>query len=509
MSVVSQLETGVIYRADNLVQLKGFPDECVDLCYLDPPFFSNRQYEVIWGEEAELRSFEDRWKGGLPHYVGWMRERVRELHRVLKPTGSLYLHCDPNASHHLKVMMDKLFGEANFRNEIIWKRTSGRKGMNQFGRVHDTIFFYSKSKKTTWNPALVPQTAETARGHDLVKDEAGELFRISDLSGGGSGPARRFGSHGLIEPPRDRHWAYDQAGIESLMAQGRLWFTKTGKPRLKTPLRDLGGVAVTDVWTDIEPINAAAGERLGFPTQKPEALLRRIIEASSNKGDIVLDPFCGCGTTIAVAQRLGREWVGIDISLTAADIIKRRAEREGAENVRIDPPIESKEDLHSLPPFEFQNWVIRRIYGKHSVRKTGDFGIDGYTFFESLPVQVKQGRVGRNVVDNFETALRRDKHHKGYIIGFGFTGGAWDEVERAKGEGLEIALVSVSTLLEEPSVAPRPEDPQRDMLADLKKAIQVAIIKGEDSYKPPARTAAEIEASIQGNGRGKSVVEVG
>ena len=206
-----------------------------------------------------------------------------------------------------------MFGPENYRNEIIWKRTSGRKGMTQYGRVHDVLLYYGKGKSPVWNPPTIPQTPETARGHDLMKDDNGNLCRISDLSGMGQGPPRVFDGK-EIAPPAGRHWGYDQDGIDELWRDGRIFINAKGQPRLRTPLSELEGVAVTDVWVDVEPINSAAKERLGYPTQKPVALLERIISASSTEGDVVLDPFCGCGTTIEAAQKLGRNWIGIDVT---------------------------------------------------------------------------------------------------------------------------------------------------------------------------------------------------
>jgi DNA modification methylase len=459
-------DPGVIYCDDNLERLAQMPAETVDLIYLDPPFFSNRVYEVIWGDEAEVRSFEDRWEGGMGHYVGWMRERVEQLRRVLKPTGSLYLHCDPNASHYLKVMLDEVFNAPQFRNEVIWKRSAGRKTRNQLPRVHDVIFLYAKGKNTTWNAPAVPQSEDNARGHDLYRGRDGRLYRLSDLTA----PERRFGEtglpwRGLDVTAKGRHWAYPPRELDALDAQGRVyWSKRTGMPRLMTALEELAHVPIGDVWTDIDPINSSARERLGYPTQKPEALLERIILASSNPGDVVLDPFCGCGTAVAVAHREGRRWIGIDISPTAVEVIRRRflKQTSGAFTPPIEGLPETVEGLKRLKPFEFQNWVINQINGSHSPRKSGDMGIDGYTWFTKEPVQVKQSeRVGRNVVDNFETAMRRAKMDTGWIFAFSFTKDAREEVARAKWQdALTIHPVPVKELL-----AAKPRGPLRLMSA--------------------------------------------
>ncbi len=236
--------------------------------------------------------------------------------------------------------------------------------------------------------------------------------------------------------------------METLEAEGRIYYTRQGLPRLKNYLDEMPGQILQDVWTDLRPVHAHALERRGYPTQKPEALLERVIAASSNEGDVVLDPFCGCGTTVAVAERLKRRWIGIDISTTAMEIMRRRLWNQ----LRCVPTIvdmpDSEEALRRLKPFEFQNWVINAINGTHSPRRTGDMGIDGYWWFTKEPVQVKQSdHVGRNVVDNFETALRRDGSDSGYIIAFSFTRGAAEEVARARTEGLNIRLVRVKEVL--------------------------------------------------------------
>jgi DNA modification methylase len=399
MTPISYLETGVIYCDDNLHRLSEFPAECVDLIYLDPPFFSNRQYEVIWGDEAEVRSFEDRWEGGIHVYVQWMKERMIEMHRVLRPTGCLYLHCDWHASHYLKVMMDDVFGIQNFQNEVIWHYRGGGVSPSRWGRRHDTLLFYSKGK--TWT------------------------FNVD--------PVRTEYSASVMESLPSR---YDKS-----YRGERVYSGYRPNPLGKHP---------DDVW-DVQPIMPSAKERLGYPTQKPETLLTRVILSSSNTGDVVLDPFAGCGTSLVVAHQLGRQWIGVDISPTAVTLAKHRMSKVGAKGIKLVGMPVSEEQLHALKPFEFQNWVIQRFNGTHSPRQSGDMGIDGYSFMEHLPIQVKQSeRVGRNVVDNFETAVERGNKHRGYIVAFSFTRGAHEEAARAKeSKGLEITLVGVADLLAE------------------------------------------------------------
>ncbi len=409
MTPVSYLETGVIYCDDNLHRLSEFPAECIDLIYLDPPFFSNRHYEVIWGDEAEVRSFEDRWEGGVHVYVSWMRERMIEMHRILKPTGTVYLHCDWHASHYLKVMMDDIFGAKAFLNELIWHyETASGAPKKWLHRNHDTIFRYAKQKAdlVTWNHPRSPWPESTLKKWQT--DEDGRVYRVQNKY--------------------DKRYYIDPAG----------------------KLDD-------DVWNIT--LSSRTKERLGYPTQKPELLLEKIITASSNAGDIVLDPFAGCGTALVAAQRLKRQWVGIDISPTAVGLMRERMERVGALGIKLVGMPVTEEELHTLRPFEFQNWIIQRLHGTHSPRKSGDMGIDGYSFMEHLPIQVKQSEhVGRNVVDNFETAVERDGRQKGYIVAFSFTRNAHEEVARVKeSKGVEIELVRVADLLAEKAELVTPE----------------------------------------------------
>lgn len=452
LSLTPDLETGVIHRDDNAEVLRTLPDESVDLVYLDPPFFSNRFYEVIWGEEAEVRSFEDRWAGGIQNYIDWMKGRVTEMHRVLKPTGSLYLHCDPHASHYLKIMLDGIFGPEYFRNEVIWKRTFAHNSSKRYGPVHDVLLFYSRGETFTWNPQHVPHDpqSEYVRTHYTRVDPDGRRWMPDNLTAAGV----RNGSsgqpwRGFDVSSKGNHWKFTIEGLEELDAKGRIyWPTKVGGwPRFKRYLDQVKGHALQDIWVDIAPINAKAAERLGYPTQKPEVLLERILRASSNENDIVLDPFCGCGTTVAVAERLKRQWVGIDISATAVEIMRRRLLKQHCKP-KIENAVQTVGDLKQLKPFEFQNWIINAIYGTHSPKKVGDMGIDGYWFFTREPVQVKQSEhVGRNVVDNFETAIRRAGHSIGYVIAFSFTRGAVEEAVRAKKDGLDIRLVKVAEIM--------------------------------------------------------------
>lgn len=459
---MTPVETGVIYRQDNLEALRRLPDDSVDLIYLDPPFFSSRVYEVIWGDEAEVRSFEDRWDGGIMHYIGWMRERVRQMHRVLKASGTLYLHCDPHASHYLKMMLDDLFGMSGFRNEVIWKRT-GAKGLatKRLPNNHDTILSYSKSSQPYWNSDAMfsPYDPDDLDAKTLSKykhlDQDGRRYRLDNLiNPNHNRPNLTYEFLGVT-----RVWRWTEDRMRKAYTDGLVVQTAPGRvPQMKRYLDEQRGRPIGDTWTDIAPLNSRARERRGYPTQKPEALLDRIIQASSKPGDVVLDPFCGCGTTISVAEQTGRQWIGIDVSLTAIEIIEARlAQIPGASRPRFVGLPEDEESLYKLKPFEFQNWAIRRFFGTHSPRKSNDLGIDGYSLLVGNPIQVKRSyNVGRNVVDNFETAMRRGGHDMGYIVGFSFTRNAKEEVARARvRDGLDIRLMTVRHLLDEATLPDR------------------------------------------------------
>jgi len=307
---------------------------------------------------------------------------------------------------------------------------TGRKGISQYGRVHDILLFYSKGKSATWNPPSIPQSPETARGHDLVIGDDGRMYRDSDLTGAGQGPSRTFGDRGPIDPPSGRHWQFDQTGIDGLLREGRVIFSKGGSPRLRTPLEELPGVAVRDVWTDIQPINAAAAERLGYPTQKPEALLERVILASSNEDDLVLDPFCGCGTTVAAAQQLKRRWIGIDITHLAVNLIRHRLRDAYGPDIEktyqvIGEPtsIDDAQQLAHDDPYQFQWWALGLVGARPVEQKKGaDRGIDGTLFFldEGKPkrvvISVKAGKTGTAHVRDLRGVIQRDEAAIGVLI---------------------------------------------------------------------------------------------
>jgi DNA modification methylase len=459
---------------DNLEILKSLPSESVDLIYIDPPFFSNRNYEVIWGDEGEVRSFKDRWSGGMEHYIGWLKERVEEMYRILKPTGSFYLHCDWHADAYIRVqILDKVFGVDNFRNEIVWKRNNSSQNTgNKYGNIHDILYFYSKEDKYNWNDIKISYSNEMLKRY--TQDDNGNFYTGTVLTA-----SRPKSNSGKFEwrgtmPTNGRGWGYSLEQLEKWWSENKILCKKDGTPRmdgLKTYLDTNKGQSISSLWNDIERIGNTAKERIGYPTQKPEALLERIIKASSNEGDVVLDAFCGGGTTIAVAEKLGRKWIGIDQSVQAIKVSDARLEKIGAcknggikKALGIGSVYEVKlhkydyETLRYSDAFEFEEWIVEKFGGESNKKQRGDMGLDGKK--NGVPIQVKRSDgVGRNVVDNFKSAMGRffgkdiekrkgDKISDGYIIAFSFGKGAYEEVARLKNEeGLIIELIKVEDVV--------------------------------------------------------------
>ena len=468
------LETNVIYCGDCLSKLKEIPDESVDLIYIDPPFSSNRNYTAFW-QEQEKRHFEDRFKN-VRAYLGHMKPRIEELYRALKPMGSFYYHCDWHASHYIKVLLDsdQLFSFANFQGEIIWQRTSAHPSARRLANTHDSLFFYTKSNQFTWNPVFQELGEHYIKTHYIYHDKRGR-YRATDLTGAGiSSGASGLSWRGIDPKTKGRHWAYVPDTLNDFDRQGLIHWPKSGWPAKKVYWEDTKkGKPIHSIWVDIPPINSQAKERLGYPTQKPEALLERIIRASSNEGDIVLDAFCGCGTTLVVAEREKRKWIGIDISPTACRVMARRLEgnfymKEGRDFCIRDLP-KTIEELRQYPPFEFQNWAINAIGGVPSRVKVKDGGIDGKLYpiediqkektegidlfgeiDRYIPIQVKRtDQVGQPDIDNFETAMKRDKRNSGIFVGFDFSRDAQKEIRRAeREEGLEIQPITVAEIVE-------------------------------------------------------------
>ncbi len=478
-----------LYYGDNLDVLRRYvKDESVDLVYLDPPFNSRQDYNVLFAEKdgsqssSQIHAFEDTWEwnieskrvleqvieqGGrvadalrafeaylhgsdMMAYLAMMAPRLVELRRVLKETGSIYLHCDPAAGHYLKILMDAVFGPQFFKNEVIWKRTSAHNSAKRWGPVHDLILFYSKSEASTWNRVYQGYTAEYLERFYRHEDEGGR-YTLGDLTGAG----KRQGESGLpwrsVDPTKaGRHWAVPrprQAGHswDELSVQQRLdqldlaglivWPSKGGTPRFKRYHDVDRGVVVQDVITDIDPLSPHAKERLGYPTQKPEALLERIIKASSNEGDLVLDPFCGCGTTVQVAQRLNRRWIGIDITHLAIGLIKKRlSDAFGPEIKQTYDVIGEPTDLAGAAQlaaenkFQFQAWALGLCDARvaESSKKGADRGIDGRLYFhdddsgksKQIIFSVKGGGVSAPQIRDLRGVIEREKAEIGVFLSF-------------------------------------------------------------------------------------------
>ncbi len=483
------VDTRVVWCGDCLEQLRRLPDACVDLVYIDPPFNSNRNYEVFWGETKEKRAFEDR-HASTAAYLDYMRPRCVELHRVLKPTGSFYYHCDWHASHYVKVMLDQVFGEEQFQNEIVWKRTHahGNAG-RRFGVVSDSIFFYTQGGDYTWNQPFGAFAQEYVEKRFTGADPNGRLWQSVTLRNPGVRPNLHYpytASNGVTYQPHPNGWSCDRERMEKYDREDRLHFPKPGgQLRLKMYLDESPGPKVHNIWDDIPPINSQAGESLGYPTQKPLPLLERIIQASSNEGDVVLDAFCGCGTALVAAQKLKRQWIGIDVSPTACRVMAKRLRdvcgiqedealwRIGRGFVVRDLPW-SEEKLRAIPPFEFENWAVIALGGIPNKTKVGDKGIDGRIYPVShvaepgvpygtprageldlvenwYPIQVKQkDRAGSPDIRDFAGVLARDKRPKGFFISFDYTDDAMKEVDaQFRATGRVIIPLTVKDILEE------------------------------------------------------------
>ena len=464
-----------LFFGDNLEILRSgrIPVGSVDLIYLDPPFNSNATYNILFAEKggeksaAQITAFEDTWHWGpeamaayddavqagratladllqairdflgqndMMAYLTMMAVRLVELHRVLKPTGSLYLHCDPTASHYLKLLLDAIFSPRNFRNEIIWKRTGAHSSAKRYGPVHDVIFFYTRTENYKWNPLFTAHDEKYLKSHYTQVDPDGRIWRADNLTAmgvrkGSSGKTWR----GFDVTAKGNHWKFTIENLEELDAIGRIyWPPKNGWPAYKRYLDEVKGVALQDFWGDIPPINAVAKERLGYPTQKPEALLERIIKASSNEGDIVLDPFCGCGTTVTVAERLKRRWLGIDITHLAITLIKKRLHDtygpELAPYEVIGEPADAKgaEALAEVNRHQFEWWALGLVdaFPAQDKKKGADKGVDGVIYFKDdasgahkkIIVQVKSGAVGSPQIRDLKGVLEREKAAIGALI---------------------------------------------------------------------------------------------
>jgi site-specific DNA-methyltransferase (adenine-specific) len=470
---------GTLYYGDNLDVLKRHvKDESVDLVYLDPPFNSNASYNVLFKEadhtpaHAQIEAFGDtwRWDSAAAHdyqmvvekaggrvsdamrafrtflgesdvlaYLSMMAPRLVELRRVLKPTGSIYLHCDPTASHYLKMLMDAVFGPEQFRNDIVWKRKTGRGETNRaavrFGVAQDNILFYARSSKAKLHRQYKENDPEYIERMWRHVDADGRRYRIDNLASPSYRPNLVYEYKGY--PPPAKGWAVSRERMAQMDAEGRLYFpkSKTGRIQRKRFLDEHPGHTVDSVWDDVGPISSQAAERLGYPTQKPELLLERIISASSEPDDLVLDPFCGCGTTIAAAQKLGRRWIGIDITHLSVGLIKHRLNAAfnlvaGQDYDVVGEPTDlaGARELASEDKFQFQAWALGLVGARtdDSAKKGADKGIDGRLLFhdeggsaaktKQIILSVKGGHTGAQDVRDLVGVVQRESAQIGVLI---------------------------------------------------------------------------------------------
>jgi len=464
-----------LYYGDNLVWLRDkdhFPNESVDLIYLDPPFNSKANYNVIFKEPggsespAQMRAFDDTWswdssasaealaelgktKADLVELIQWiashrdrfstsmaayismMAVRFVELHRVLKPTGSLYLHCDPTASHYLKMVLDSICRPDNFTNEIVWKRSDAHsdigQGARHMGPVHDTLLLYRKSDQATYNSIFRPLPESTVTSwYRYVEPETGRRYNKADLSGPGGAAKGNpvYEWRGIT-----RAWRFSKERMEELEQKGRLVYSKSGIPYLKRYLDESKGIPLQDWWDDIQMLRGIQkGERLGYPTQKPLALLERIIQTSSNEGDVVLDPFCGCGTTIVAAHKLNRQWIGIDVTWLAVDLIEQRLQGNYGEGIKetyvvygkpYDEP--SARALADKSKKEFELWALSLIGAAPRGRNGGVDGlllvVESKDKSAKVIAQVKGGKsLAPTIVRDLIGTVEKEKAAIGLLI---------------------------------------------------------------------------------------------
>ena len=452
-----------LYYGDNLTIMQRMPLKSVDLIYLDPPFNSKKNYNIMYRNmtgkpvSEQVEAFCDTWEmdaekeeiarnmpvlmreHGIedyyvefwrlwiqalrhtqPHllaYLVYMVQRLMYMKIILKPTGSIYLHCDPTASHYIKVMMDGVFGHGNFRSEIIWKRTSAHSDAGTMGAIHDVLLYYTNGDRFTFHTQFGSYEPEYVDKRYKHRDPNGRPFMDDNLTAkglsGGGYPYEYKGKHSLWRVPPKR--------MAELDTENKLYFTRTGGIRIKRYLDEMKGLPVSDIWTDIPPINSQAKERMGYPTQKPVALMKRVIEQSSNPGDVVLDPFCGCGTTVYAAQATGRKWIGCDIAILAVKLIRevlteryRLAEGEHFQVDGIPVSVEQAQELFHKNPFQFEHWIVERV-GAFPTKKTADKGIDGRLYFEMheglrvMVLSVKGGKVRPTDIRDLRGVMEREK----------------------------------------------------------------------------------------------------
>ncbi|MDR3526615.1 MAG: DNA methyltransferase [Rhizomicrobium sp.] len=445
-----------LFFGDNLEWLPQLPANSVDLIYLDPPFNSKATYNLLYrspdglAAQSQYQAFVDSWQWGpstdvafalvmnsgspvagiisslqnfmhksdLMAYLTMMTARLLELRRVLKDTGSIYLHCDSSASHYLKIIMDAAFGSGTFQNEIIWKRShahsDGKQGAKHFGRITDAILFYTKGPNVTWNRQYQPYDQEYIDRDYRRVDSDGRRYRIDNLQGPGGAEK---GNPYYEVMGVSRHWRYSKVKMNELIRQGRVIQTRPGAvPQYKRYLDEMPGVPLQNLWSDLPVLNNRSREALGYQTQKPLALLERIINASSNPGDVVLDPFCGCGTAIEAAQRIGRKWIGIDITTLAIDVVERRLKKM---HLRRDIDYEvtgiprdnsDAQTLFDLDEHEFQLWAITLVDGqpRDGGKKGADRGVDGWIYFQDDATSIGNAIISVKGGKNIHAAHIRD-----------------------------------------------------------------------------------------------------
>lgn len=468
-----------LFYGDNLEVLRQhIASDSVDLVYLDPPFNSNRGYNVLFNrrdthdidDSAQIQAFDDTWhwtpvtdkqytdavNGGLPSavtdaliamrallgendamaYLVNMAPRLAELHRALKDTGSLYLHCDPTMSHYLKMLCDAIFDVRNFRNEITWKRASTVKGnagqgARHFGRNADVILYYAKNEKLApYEQQYTEYSSEYLTKSYRFEDERGRYRLISMIGPGGAAKGNPFYEVLGVS----RYWRYSKARMSELIADGMVVQTKAGTvPQRKQYLDDGKGVSVESIWTDVPNLQASSAESLGYPTQKPVALLERILKTSSKEGDVVLDPFCGCGTTVAAAQTLDRKWIGIDVTYIAIDLIDKRLKHAHGDAVRetydiygIPRDLGAAQALFDRSPFDFERWAVSMVDAQPNQKQVGDKGIDGVARFPldskgkslgKILISVKGGKtVGPTAARDLSGTITSQKAEMGVLI---------------------------------------------------------------------------------------------
>ena len=464
-----------IWTGDNLDILRGMNSCSVDLIYLDPPFNSNRNYAAPVGSKAAGAAFKDTWTlsdldvawmgliadeqpamhqvlqaAGLSHgkgmqsYLCMMGVRLLEMHRVLRDTGSSYLHCDPTASHYLKLLMDSVFGNLRFLNEMTWKRSSAhsdtKQGMRRAGRIRDVLLVYTKTEGYVWNPQYLPYAEDYLVAEYRHVSPDGRRYKESDVTAAKPGGDTEYEWHvkrpvnkktrwsadladeyehphegweyRSVTPYRGRYWAYSKSNLVTFWQEGKLIHRETGMPRMMHFAEDMPGIPLQDLWEDIPP--ALGNEAIGYPTQKPLALLERIIKASSNEGGMVLDPFCGCATACVAAEKLGRQWVGIDLSAKAVELVNMRLQQSmgslfHAALVTARTDIPKRTDIDAPIPYRQNKHVL---FGRQEGRCNGCKGDFPFKLFEVDHI-VPQSRGGTDHLDNLQLLCSHCNRTKG------------------------------------------------------------------------------------------------